>query len=217
MNLGLSENGMLSAAIINFHRKEVALSASSTLSPLLKLNHSANQSGVYALSARKLGLAREEMALSARVSSSLSSSASSLISSSSTKLETGSSVGLGASYFLCSSIFFSASLSSTWIAFLLLVIIALHSSMGFFSVLAIKLLDDLSANCFASCPTWTSRFFMANSMLFWEIWFAGKHTGSSSSEFPTLRLAPPLPLARLSGFGLSAIRALSLAEDIFCA
>ena len=53
------------------------------------------------------------------------------------------------------------------IAILLLVITTLHSSLGFFSVLAVKLLDDLSANCFASCPTWTSRFFMADSVLFW--------------------------------------------------
>ena len=78
---------------------------------------------------------------------------SSLISSSSTKSETCSSGGLGASYCLCSSIFFPASLSSPWIAILLLVITTLHSSLRFFSVLAVKLLDDLSANCFASCPT----------------------------------------------------------------
>ncbi|KAH1189259.1 hypothetical protein GmHk_20G057063 [Glycine max] len=103
------------------------------------------------------------------VSPSSSPSASSTIYSSSTKSSTSSSVGSVASCCLCSSIFFSAFPSSTWVVILLLVMTALHSSFGFFSVLALKLLDDLSANFFASCPTWTSRFFMADSVLFWLV------------------------------------------------
>ena len=56
--------------------------------------------------------------------------------------------------------------SSTLFANLLLVITALHSSFGFFSVLAPKLLDGRSTNCLASCPTWTSRFFMVDYVFF---------------------------------------------------
>ncbi|KAH1193400.1 hypothetical protein GmHk_19G054455 [Glycine max] len=47
--------------------------------------------------------------------------------------------------------------SSTAKRFLFLVITALHSSLGFFSMFTPKLLDDFSANCLASWPTWISR------------------------------------------------------------
>ena len=49
----------------------------------------------------------------------------------------------------------------------LLVRNALHFFLGFFLVLAPKILVDLSASCLASWPTCTFRFLMADSMLLW--------------------------------------------------
>ena len=72
---------------------------------------------------------------------------------------TGSSAGLDTSCYSSAPIPFSLAFMVTS---LLQVITALHSSFGFFSVLAPKLLDGRSANCFANCLTWTSKFFMAD-------------------------------------------------------
>ena len=87
-----------------------------------------------------------------------SSSTSNSSSNSLKDSTTGSSVGSNTSYYFSAPIPFSLSFMVTN---LLLVMTILHSSFGFFSVLAPKLLDRRSANCFANCPTWTSRFFMA--------------------------------------------------------
>jgi len=61
------------------------------------------------------------------------------------------------------SLFSLSAFSLIW----LLVRTALHSSLGFFSVLAPKLSMDISANCLANWLTCTSRFLMANSVLLW--------------------------------------------------
>ena len=45
--------------------------------------------------------------------------------------------------------------------------ITLHSSLGFISVLAQKVPVGLLAICLANWPTYTSKFLIANSVLFW--------------------------------------------------
>ena len=68
-------------------------------------------------------------------------------------------------FFLSFSSSFSSSATNYWfsatnfpsssaiMALLPLVMTALHSSFGFFSILALKLLEGLSANCLANCST----------------------------------------------------------------
>jgi len=61
----------------------------------------------------------------------------------------------------------TTSSSSAATSFLFLVTTTLHSSLGFFSVFAPKLLDVFSANFLVSWPTKISRFFRADSVLLW--------------------------------------------------
>ena len=62
-----------------------------------------------------------------------------------------------------SALFSFPSLSLIW----LLVKTVIHSSLGFFLVLTVKLHVDLSFNYLANWPTCTFRLFMANSVLLW--------------------------------------------------